>query len=85
LQYNAASQQLLGEQGVIGYKIPMIPTYLATKFDIDLSLINSPEEIQNLLQGAAAAALPNPNANEAPDSVEGAAMADTPEELGLEQ
>ena len=85
MQYNASIQTILGEQGVIGYKIPKLPTYLASKFDIDLDLINSPEEIEETIQAAAAAAAPNPEATNAPDAVEGAAMADTPEEMGIEQ
>lgn len=86
MQYNQSIQQIVGaEQAIMGYKLEMLPTYLAEKFDIDLDLIKSPEEIQEALAQAAAAMQPNPEQNQAPDTVEDAAMAGTPEDMGLEQ
>jgi hypothetical protein len=86
MQYNASIQQIVGaEQAIIGYKAEQLPTWLASKFDIDLTLINSPEEIQAKIQQAQAMALPNPNDNEAPDAVGTTAAADTPEEMGVAQ
>ena len=85
LQYNSAMQQLSPEATIMGYKFDKIPTYMATKFDIDLDLINSPEEIQEKMQAAVASQVPNPEANEAPDSVGTTAEAGTPEEMGVEQ
>lgn len=85
MQYNAAIKSISEEAAVMGYKMTELPTYLASKFDIDLSLINSPEEIEETIQAAAAAALPNPNANDAPDAVATQGAADTPEEMGTVQ
>jgi hypothetical protein len=86
MQYDAAMKTIAGEQGsILSYNLPQLPTYLGMKFDIDLSLILSPEQIQEKMDAASAMTQPNPNENEAPDSVESTAMADTPEEMGVEQ
>lgn len=86
MQYDAALKTIAGEQAsMMAYNLPQLPTYLGTKFDIDLTLINSPEEIEAKLQTAVAAALPNPAANDAPDAVTSAAEAGTPEDMGVEQ
>lgn len=85
LQYNSAMQQLSPEATIMGYKFDKIPTYMATKFDIDLELINSPEEIQQKMEAAIASQTPDPEANEAPDAVGTTAEAGTPEEMGVEQ
>lgn len=86
MQYDAAIKGILGQEGaVLSYNIPQLPTYLGIKFDIDLELILSPDQIQEKMEQAAAATMPNPEATEAPDAVEETAMAGTPEEMGLEQ
>lgn len=85
MQYNGAMQSILGQEGtLVTYKLPKIPTYLATKFDIDLELINSPEEIEDKVASAQSQMMPNPNANAAPNPTEAAAESATPQTLGVE-
>ncbi len=86
LQYDAAIQQLVGQEGkLMGYDLAKLPTYLATQFDIDLSLIKTPETIEQDIAAAQAAAQPNPNATQAPDAVESTAQAATPDEMGVNE
>lgn len=83
LQYDAAISQLVGGEGkLMGYDLTKLPTYLATQFDIDLSLIKSPEQIEQDIAAAQAQAQPQqPNV---PDAVESTAVASTPDEMGIE-
>jgi hypothetical protein len=86
MQYNQAMQTLVGEEQTVGaYKLPQLPTYLGSKFNIDLDLIKSPEEIEQMLEAIAAAAMPNPAQNSAPDAVQSTAEAGTPQDMGLSQ
>lgn len=86
MQYDQAIQSLVGEQAkLMGYKLPELPTYLATKFDIDLDLINSPDEIAQNLAAANEATQPDPSDSEVPDAVNNTADAGIQEDMGVEQ
>ena len=83
MQYDQALQSIVGEQAkLISYKLPELPTYLGTKFDINLELINSPEEIVESMAAAQAGAQ-DPNAGALPSSTGQTAQSGIPEEMGV--
>lgn len=85
MQYNAGMQSIVGaEQAMASYKLPQLPTYLARKYEVDLEVINSPDEVEQAMALVMQANAPE-GAPEVPDAVTNTAEAATTDLMGVDE